>query len=181
MGHRNVQGLDYLEKSNYIISTEHGPSGGDEINFNTKVKSLSNYGWPISSYGIHYDLENANNDSHSPDLKRRIKNAPLYKSHKDYGFIEPIKYFKENPGISEVKFIKENENEVEFIVSTLGTILTRPYVKSLLHMRYSVKNNKIDLINDYFVGGRVRDLIIKNNRVWYSEESIGGIGSFAIN
>lgn len=181
MGHRNAQGLDYLEDGNYIISTEHGPSGGDEVNFNSQINSLSNFGWPISSYGIHYELENAKNDNHSPDLKRRIKNAPLYKSHSDHGFIEPIKYFDQNPGISEVKFVKNNDNEVEFIVATLGTVLTRPYVKSLLHMKYNIKENKTELIEDYIVNGRVRDLIIENGMVWYSEESKGTIGSFKLN
>ena len=31
-GHRNPQGLFYDKINNIIISTEHGPKGGDEIN-----------------------------------------------------------------------------------------------------------------------------------------------------
>ena len=34
LGHRNPQGLYYSQKYNFIISTEHGPKGGDEININ---------------------------------------------------------------------------------------------------------------------------------------------------
>jgi len=34
MGHRNPQGLYYDEAHDVIISTEHGPNGGDEININ---------------------------------------------------------------------------------------------------------------------------------------------------
>ena len=30
-GHRNPQGL-YIDKNKNIFSTEHGPSGGDEVN-----------------------------------------------------------------------------------------------------------------------------------------------------
>ena len=41
---------------------------------------MPNYGWPISSYGDHYD-------------GRTRKEAPLNKSHSKFGFIEPIKYF----------------------------------------------------------------------------------------
>ena len=37
-----------------ILSTEHGPKGGDEIN---KIIFGSNYGWPISSYGKPYANE----------------------------------------------------------------------------------------------------------------------------
>ena len=32
MGHRNPQGLFITKKNNLLISTEHGPNGGDEIN-----------------------------------------------------------------------------------------------------------------------------------------------------
>ena len=34
LGHRNPQGLYYHKDKNIIINTEHGPKGGDEINFN---------------------------------------------------------------------------------------------------------------------------------------------------
>ncbi|MEX2465861.1 MAG: PQQ-dependent sugar dehydrogenase, partial [Gemmatimonadota bacterium] len=32
--------------------TDHGPRGGDELN---RVLRGGNYGWPVVSYGIHYD------------------------------------------------------------------------------------------------------------------------------
>ena len=51
-GHRNPQGLAVQE--DIILSTEHGPKGGDEIN---KIVFGSNYGWPISSYGKPYANE----------------------------------------------------------------------------------------------------------------------------
>ncbi len=48
-GHRNPQGLiNYNDK---IISTEHGPFGGDEINI---ISYKNNFGWPITSYGTKY-------------------------------------------------------------------------------------------------------------------------------
>ena len=34
--------------------------------------------------------------------------APLYKSHKKYGFIEPLKYFTPSIGISEIILINKN-------------------------------------------------------------------------
>ena len=37
LGHRNAQGLYYSKKFNFILSTEHGPKGGDEINININL------------------------------------------------------------------------------------------------------------------------------------------------
>ena len=43
------------ELKNLILSTEHGPMGGDEINkIKITEKKIINYGWPIASYGEHY-------------------------------------------------------------------------------------------------------------------------------
>ncbi|WP_421382242.1 PQQ-dependent sugar dehydrogenase [Bacillus salacetis] len=42
-GHRNPQGLAWNETGDFY-STEHGPSGFDEINL---IKAGSNYGWPL--------------------------------------------------------------------------------------------------------------------------------------
>src|SRR5262249_22189554 len=41
-GHRNPEGLTFL-KSGQLLSTEHGPRGGDELNVITEG---SDYGWP---------------------------------------------------------------------------------------------------------------------------------------
>ena len=49
-GHRNHQGL-WSDKKN-ILSTEHGPRGGDEIN---KIIVGNNYGWPAITYGKDYN------------------------------------------------------------------------------------------------------------------------------
>jgi aldose sugar dehydrogenase len=47
-GHRNTQGIDFQPGTNDLYNSEHGPTGGDEINFIQKGK---NYGWPV----IHHD------------------------------------------------------------------------------------------------------------------------------
>ena len=57
MGHRVIQGLSVND--GIIISTEHGPRGGDEIN---KILSNKNYGWPIVSLGERYDFKYKNNN-----------------------------------------------------------------------------------------------------------------------
>jgi len=50
MGHRNPQGL-YITPEGAIWSTEHGPQGGDELNF---IVRGANYGWPLVTYGTDY-------------------------------------------------------------------------------------------------------------------------------
>lgn len=43
-GHRNPQGLAFQPKTNFLYSSEHGPTGGDEIN---RIQKGMNYGWPF--------------------------------------------------------------------------------------------------------------------------------------
>ncbi|MDC0903389.1 PQQ-dependent sugar dehydrogenase [Pelagibacteraceae bacterium] len=50
LGHRNPQGL--ILTDNKIFSVEHGPQGGDELNF---IEEDNNYGWPIVSFGTKYN------------------------------------------------------------------------------------------------------------------------------
>lgn len=48
-GHRNPQGLIF--HNGQLLSNEHGPRGGDELNI---IKKGGNYGWPIVSFGREY-------------------------------------------------------------------------------------------------------------------------------
>ncbi len=50
LGHRNPQGL-LVSNSGMIISHEHGPAGGDEINI---IEAGNNYGWPVITNGMDY-------------------------------------------------------------------------------------------------------------------------------
>ena len=51
-GHRNQQGLAIHPDTGVVYATEHGPQNGDELN---AIQAGANYGWPIVSYGRHYD------------------------------------------------------------------------------------------------------------------------------
>ena len=179
LGHRNPQGLDYSVDFDYLISTDHGPSGGDEVNLNIDTKNIKNFGWPISSYGIHYSVGASNTDSHGGDANRVLKEAPLHKNHIDYGFIEPLIYWNTNPAVSEVKFIEEKEDYNEFIVSSLGKYtIRRPNSQHLMHYKNDMKNNRTELIRKINVGERIRDIIYNKNsrRIYFTGESTGVIG-----
>ena len=53
-GHRNIQGLIVNPDNGEIWSTEHGPRGGDELNFHQPGE---NYGWPVVSLGLDYGTQ----------------------------------------------------------------------------------------------------------------------------
>ena len=153
MGHRNIQGLYYSKKFDFIISTEHGPKGGDEININHKPsKKIKNFGWPISSYGEHYYK------SHSDKI---LKEAPLNKSHKKFGFEEPVKYFVPSIGISEI--IPLNNNENEFLLGAMGSEIAEQDL-GLHYIKLNDKKEKI-IKHKYFpLNERVRDMVISSNK-----------------
>ena len=97
-GHRNPQGLFFHEDKNVIINTEHGPKGGDEINFNfLNLDEDKNFGWPRVSYGNPY-----------PGDEAFFKPDAFIKTHKELGLIEPIKYYDPSIGISELIYLNKN-------------------------------------------------------------------------
>ena len=99
MGVRNTQGLSYDKEKDILFMTEHGPKGGDEINIKKILYSkIVNFGWPISSYGEHYPHET------EKKTKSIYKFAPLYKSHSEHGFEEPVVYYENAIGPSEIIF-----------------------------------------------------------------------------
>jgi len=64
---------------------------------------IPNYGWAISSYGEHYGGKtNIYN-------KKKYEKYPLYKSHNEYGFIEPLKVYDPSVGISNIVKIGKNK------------------------------------------------------------------------
>jgi glucose/arabinose dehydrogenase len=76
LGHRNVLGLAFAPDGR-LWATEMGPRGGDELNL---IEQGKNYGWPLASYGTHYDGRDIPDD------------------HKTRGFAEPKLWW--NPSIS---------------------------------------------------------------------------------
>ena len=153
MGHRNPQGLYYSKKFDFILSTEHGPKGGDEININNKpFLKVKNFGWPISSYGEHY----AKNYS-----DKILKEAPLNKSHKKFGFEEPIKYFDPSIGISQT--ISLNEADTEFLIGAMGNEIADQDL-GLHYIKLNENRDKV-IKHDYFLlNERVRDMIVSKDK-----------------
>ena len=98
MGHRNIQGMFYDKIKNVIYSTEHGPTGGDELNLNYEADTdiIENYGWPMASYGVQPDYWDESKKSYMKKL------APFFKSHIDHGYVEPLIWFTPALGITQI-------------------------------------------------------------------------------
>jgi aldose sugar dehydrogenase len=68
-GHRNIQGAALHPETGALWIAEMGPRGGDEINVPEKGK---NYGWPLVSWGDHYDGRTIPKPSTRSDLAGSI-------------------------------------------------------------------------------------------------------------
>tara|TARA_Y200000002_G_C22483719_1_gene579868 strand:- start:385 stop:816 length:432 start_codon:yes stop_codon:yes gene_type:complete len=136
---------------------------------------MINFGWPISSYGEHYPHES------EKKTKSIYKFAPLYKSHKKYGFEEPIKYYKDAIAPSEIIILDEkylsNKNYINVLFGTLGYNIANKGQMSLhflsIDEKMKIIDNNIIAIND-----RIRDLVYDdyNNQIILFLETTSSIG-----
>ena len=161
MGHRNPQGLFLDYENNFILETEHGPRGGDEINLipldQIKNNKILNYGWAIASAGEHYVVTD-----------KKLKKYPLYKSHKKYGFIEPLKSFVPSIAISEITKIGPNK----YVVGSMKD-------KSIYFFELN-ENRKIINLERVEIDERIRDLTFHKNILYLYLENSSSIGLIEI-
>ena len=83
MGHRDQLGLTIHPTNGAVLTAEHGPNGGDEVNV---ILPGRNYGWPLASYGRDY-------------LGPRFNAA-----HAARGFEEPTVYWVPSIAVSGMTF-----------------------------------------------------------------------------
>lgn len=167
-GLRNSQGLAL--KDNLMALSDHGPYGGDEINLvKLKKNKFYNFGWPISSYGLHYD-------------RKFREDAPLYKSHENYGFIEPLEHFMPGVGPSEVLFDENNlfglkideKSEGILLLFTMGEEENYYEGDNSIHIfvydKISLKITKKKIIHS---GHRIRDAKIIDEKIYLVFDELG--------
>lgn len=68
-GHRNPQGLAMHPSTGELWETEHGPRGGDELNY---VEPGKNYGWPVITYGMNYDGTPVSSLTHHDGMEQPV-------------------------------------------------------------------------------------------------------------
>jgi glucose/arabinose dehydrogenase/cytochrome c2 len=142
-GFRNIQGMYYDKKEDKLLTVEHGPLGGDEINI---IYKNGNYGWPLITEGVNYgNYSLFNND-------QKVIN-PVGK------FIDPIYSFVPSAGISSIiKLNSFNERwKDNFLVGSLkaGTIFRTKIIDSKLLFLEPISLNK-----------RIRDLVEINDTIF---------------
>jgi hypothetical protein len=158
IGHRNSQGMTFLKNDNdKILATEHGPKGGDElnlINLNLINNEVQNFGWPISSYGYHYDVVPLNS--------KTKKIAPLYKSHTKYNFKEPTYYFKDSIGLSQITRNFSSLLPGDYLVTSLKE-------KKLYNFTFAKINGELILKDTINIHERIRDIKLdkEDKNVYY--------------
>ena len=171
MGHRNPQGLYFDKENNFLIETEHGPDGGDEINIieinNIDMNKIPNYGWAIASAGEHYGGRYFDNGKERN--KKNYLKYPLHKSHSKYGFIEPLKSFVPSIGISEIVKIGKDK----YVVSSLQNLD--------LHFFEINEQKQIYNLKKVRVGERIRDLKFHKNKLFLFLENTASIGVIDLN
>lgn len=69
-GHRNVEAAAIHPESGQLWIAEMGPEGGDELNLPEPGR---NYGWPLVSWGRHYDGEDIPDPPTRPELAQSIR------------------------------------------------------------------------------------------------------------
>lgn len=162
MGHRNPQGLYINKQNNFILETEHGPQGGDEINLiDLNLSGLPNYGWAIASYGDHYGGRIKQNET-------KYEKYPLLKSHKNNGFIEPLKSFEPSIGITSITKIDDK------------TYVTASLKDKSIYFFNLDDENKIVNFKRIEVFERVRSMIYKNKKLYLFLEDTASIGIIEI-
>jgi len=136
-GHRNPEGLSIDPRSGLLWESEHGPTGGDEINIIEKGKD---YGWGVATMGTQ------------PGITRQ--HAPM--------MVDPIAYYTPSIGPSGIAFNTGNrypgwKNNL-FVSALVGQKLLRLEVEG----RKIVSQ---ETLFDQF--GRVRDVIVGPDGLLY--------------
>jgi len=132
-GHRNQQGI-VLFDGKTLLTSEHGPRGGDEINI---IRSGVEYGWPFVTYGAPY----SSGDYVIPGA-----------TGTHAGYEEPIKQW--TPSVAPTELVQIPTNRFGKFAG--GLVMGTLRDESLYFMRYS--NGKITDTERVDVGARIRDL-----------------------
>lgn len=131
-GHRNPQGLARNPADGGLWSTEHGPRGGDELNY---VRRGANYGWPVITYGVNYD------------------GTPVSPLTAKEGMEQPVKYWTPSIAVSPIHFYTGDAFPM-----WKGNLFLGSLAQQELH-RYEIRGDKIVHEELVFKNlGRIRDI-----------------------
>lgn len=147
MGHRNVQGMAFTRTGD-LLTSEHGPQGGDEINL---IQKGLNYGWPYQTDGTDYGKYSYSSPFEVP---------PKFIS------AEPLYAFVPSMAISPLHLIKD------FHPAWNGDLLLGS-LKAQTLFRLVIKSQRVVVVEPIWIGHRIRDIAIfpKNQIVLLTDDS----------
>jgi cytochrome c2 len=128
-GHRNAQGL-VITGEGEIWSTEHGPTGGDEVNL---VKRGVNYGWPVATYG------------------RDCRECAWQQQGRHDGYPLPVLSYVPSIGISNLVELQD------FAPQWDGDLLVSSLKQETLH-RLHIREGRVVVDEPIRLGDRLRDM-----------------------
>ncbi|MBX9773812.1 MAG: PQQ-dependent sugar dehydrogenase [Xanthobacteraceae bacterium] len=143
-GHRNPQGLLWDADTQTLLETEHGPSGGDEINI---IRENLHYGWPHETYGTNYGADPE--DVYLADV------GVSYGRHDRY--TKPI--FSYSPGIGIGQIRKVPADSFEFPNWVGSYLIAGMAPRSLSLYRVVIVDNRV-VENEPIRLGRIRDFVV---------------------
>ncbi len=148
-GFRNPQGIGLHQTPNgvFIIQTEHGPRGGDELNI---VVEGNNYGWPAFSLGTQYT---PNDPTNQPDERNTLGTAtiPLFAWLPSIG---PSKVTQvTSTPLREYWADRANDKYGDVLVAGMGS-------QTIYRLR--VKDSKVIYVEPIYLGFRVRTMVETN-------------------
>ena len=152
-GFRNPQGLFYFKNGIYI--SNHGPQGGDNINFvelDQKKKRVQNFGWPLATLGVDYGASEWPLDRKNNNYKNLNINLPLFSWTPDIGISNLIK-------------IEQNEK----IIKWKDALLVGSLKDKALYLM-QLENNRVYAVEKINIGIRVRDIIQIRNEFFLLED-----------
>ena len=148
-GHRSPGGLFWDSSRNILWETEHGPRGGDELNF---IKNNQDYGWPNVTYGEKYHKKN------------KSEFNTTYNSHE--GYKKPFHTWVPSVGVSQIGIIVKNGEFYNYWDNSL--IVASLKDRSLYRLR--IEENRLIYSERIYIGERLRSLIITPNLILSSSD-----------
>lgn len=160
-GHRNAQGLFWDAERYQLLSSEHGPNGGDEVNL---IIPGNNYGWPTVTFGKPYrerypsgvvEINEGKNPGTGVDLQPERKGF-LTGTHD--GYTPPIISWIPGVGVGNLLRVPSNSPLKDW----RGDILVTTMGEGNLH-RLRLFGKSVVLDENIHLGKRIRDLILLSN------------------
>jgi len=148
-GHRNVEGAAIHPETGRLWTHEMGPAGGDELNVTERGR---NYGWPLVSWGRHYDGRDIPDPPTRADFAQSIRHwtPVIAPSGMDFYTGDAIPSWKGN--------------------LLIGGLVARAIVRLTLNGEQVTGEERISL------GGRIRDVVQgPDGAVYALDESNGTI------